>query len=140
MASSRHLARQVVMQSIFADDFLVSDLEKANRIFDSLAFEYGFDAKTLDFSRAMLRGILEHRQELDETISLHAPSFPLEKIAKVDLAVLRLGAYELFYHKKEDVPAVVAINEAIEIAKEFGGDNSAKFVNGVLNAIMKSEL
>lgn len=80
--------------------------------------------------------VLPHMSTIDEQIALAAPEWPLPKISKVDLAILRLAAYELMVEKKE--PPKVVIDEAIELAKSFGNDSSPKFVNGVLGTILKS--
>jgi ADP-ribose pyrophosphatase YjhB (NUDIX family) len=85
----------------------------------------------------LLKGTLARRADLDLVISKAAPEWPLERIAPVDRNVLRLGLYELLFSDREKVPAKVAINEAIELAKSFGGENSGRFVNGVLGAVYK---
>ncbi len=84
-----------------------------------------------------LKGVIERKQDLDLVIEKAAPEWPLERIAPVDRNVLRLGLYELLFSDREKVPAKVAINEAIELAKSFGGENSGRFVNGVLGAVYK---
>jgi ADP-ribose pyrophosphatase YjhB (NUDIX family) len=85
----------------------------------------------------LYRGVIAKRSELDEIITKAAPDWPLEKISVVDRNVLRIGLYELLFSDRSEVPAKVAINEAIELAKSFGGENSGKFVNGVLGAVYK---
>ncbi len=138
MLSKRHLVRKVVMQVLFVTRFSDKSSKKYDVVlFDDLAFEYGFSQVNLDYARSLLDGILKNTKLLDEKIKMHAPSFPLDKIAKIDLSILRLGTYELIHGEKYKIPKIVAINEAIELAKEFGGEKSAKFVNAVLNAIMK---
>lgn len=87
------------------------------------------------FSESLIRGVLEHVEEINGTITQYAPEWPLEQITIVDRNVLRIGVFELKFSK--DVPPKVAINEAIEVAKSFGGDSSGKFVNGVLGAIYR---
>jgi transcription antitermination factor NusB len=84
-----------------------------------------------------LKGVLARAKDLDLVIEKAAPEWPLERIAPVDRNVLRLGLYELLFADREKVPAKVAINEAIELAKSFGGENSGRFVNGVLGAVYK---
>lgn len=87
-------------------------------------------------SAGPIKQILGALPRLDRAIQVAAPEWPVDKIAKIDLAILRLAAYELLVEKSQ--PPKVVIDEAIELAKEFGGDNSAKFVNGVLGTILKS--
>lgn len=132
MASYRHLARTCVMQTIFNIEFHDQDhRETLDRIIDEFApklSEREFAYKTLD-------GILENKDDILRTITEFAPEWPIEKIAKIDRAVLEIGIYEVVY--SQEVPPVVAINEAVEIAKEFGDNSSPKFINGVLSNVMK---
>lgn len=85
----------------------------------------------------LLDGILQKQKELDLVIEKAAPEWPIDRISPVDRNILRLGLYELLFADRKEVPAKVAINEAIELAKQFGGDNSSKFINGVLGAVYK---
>lgn len=132
MASYRHLARTCVMQTIFNIEFHDQDhRETLDRIIDEFAPKLGereFAYKTLD-------GILENKDDILSTITEFAPEWPIEKIAKIDRAILEIGIYEVVY--SQEVPPVVAINEAVEIAKEFGDNSSPKFINGVLSNVMK---
>lgn len=89
------------------------------------------------FMERLLEGVLGKRSELDLVIEKAAPEWPIDRISPVDRNILRLGLYELLFADRSEVPAKVAINEAIELAKQFGGDNSSKFVNGVLGAVYK---
>lgn len=143
MLSQRHLARQICVQAIFAENFLSGmsmnfdfDLQISGLIKNS---SKKIDDKTMRFLKNLYIGVKENLEAIDEKIQLHAPSFPIEKISKIDLTLLRLGTFELAFGEKLDIPKVVAINESIELAKEFGGEASGKFVNAVLNAIMKDE-
>ena len=86
----------------------------------------------------MIKGVLENREKINEIIIKTAPEWPLEQINLVDRNVLRIGIYELLLGKREEVPPKVAINEAIELAKSFGGETSGKFVNGVLGTIYRA--
>lgn len=97
--------------------------------------QFAPDFSDQGFSEAIIRGIMEHQQDIDATIVKYAPEWPLEQITIVDRNVLRIGVYELLF--APDVPPKVAINEAIEVAKGFGGESSGKFVNGVLGAIFR---
>lgn len=133
--SNRHLARTIAMQSLFLWDFQgkqEKDLEKISKgIFINFAPQFndqGFVAK-------VIKGVMKHLAEIDTYITKYATEWPLDQITIVDRNILRIGVYELVFD--EDIPAKVAINEAIEIAKAFGSQSSGKFVNGVLGAIYK---
>src|SRR5271163_5116829 len=84
-----------------------------------------------------MKGIADHIKDIDIIITKAAPEWPLEKIAVIDRNILRIGLYELLYADPEEVPPKVAINEAIELAKNYGGPNGARFVNGVLGTIYR---
>ena len=131
MASYRHLARIAVMQTLFSYEFrngkIAPDLE-------SNCEEFADKLTDLTFARQLLNGILEHQAAIRVIISKEAPEWPIDRIAPIDLVVLEMGTFEIMFSK--DVPPVVAINEAIEIAKVFGDLNSSKFINGVLSTIM----
>lgn len=131
MASYRHIARIAVMQTIFAYEFRGGDPLKILR---STLQEYAEKMKDISFAENLLKGTLEKKSELLKIIQVDAPEWPIEKIAPVDRAILELATYEILY--SEDVPPIVAINEAVEIAKSFGDTNSPKFVNGVLSTVM----
>lgn len=133
--ANRHLGRMIVMQSLYQWDFRgrdVAELESALR-HNMAEFAADFDDKP--FVENLTNGVLEHQPEIDRIITKYAPQWPLEQITLVDRNVLRIGIYELKY--SNDIPAKVAINEAIELAKTFGGESSGKFVNGVLGAIFR---
>jgi len=121
------------MQTVFAHEFRGGD---AHTI-----LEYNFKHRATDdkvdnpYTQLLLTGVLNHHQEIKNMIQEHAREWPFEKIAPVDRAILEIGVYELAFAK--NVPPLVAVNEAIEIAKKFGGENSAKFINGVLSSIMQ---
>ena len=99
--------------------------------------EYGPGLEDPAFVWQLVRGVKEHLPQIDKIIEKAAPEWPLEQITIVDRNVLRIGLYELLYSKKEEVPPKVAINEAIELAKSFGGESSGKFINGVLGTVYK---
>ncbi len=133
--SNRHLARTVAMQSLYERDFHGSD---AANLDDLVARNLGEFAPGLDdkgFAKELVDGVLDHQKTIDGLITKYAPAWPLDQITIVDRNILRLGVFELKF--SESVPSKVAINEAIEIAKTFGGESSGKFVNGVLGAIFK---
>jgi N utilization substance protein B len=135
--ANRHLARSVVLQTLFewdttqAEDALTPDILKRN------VEEFGGDDTDRPFMEALLQGVLAKKEDLDLVIAKAAPDWPLERIAPVDRNILRIGLYELLFADRAQVPAKVAINEAIELAKIFGGDSSGRFVNGVLGAVYK---
>lgn len=136
--SNRHLARTIAMQSLFLWDFDGSDNSKLEEIVHGVFenFAPSFDDK--GFVQNIIEGVIEHRQEIDRYITKYATEWPLDQITIVDRNILRIGVYELIFNP--DIPAKVAINEAIEIAKAFGNESSGKFVNGVLGAIYKDVL
>ena len=100
-------------------------------------FGPGLEDVNKDFIRTLVHGVLEHRSSIDQIIEKAAPEWPLDQITMVDRNVLRLGLFELLYGNKEEVPPKVAINEAIELAKNFSGESSGKFVNGVLGTVFR---
>lgn len=133
--SNRHLGRTIAMQTLYEWDFnkqRESDLTQAAKE-NVEKFAPGFDDSS--FTIGLIKGTLKHLKEIDAFITKYAPEWPLEQITVVDRNILRIGVYEL--HFAPDIPPKVAINEAIELAKTFGGESSGKFVNGVLGAIYK---
>ena len=99
--------------------------------------EFAPNKSDTPFMEKLLDGVIQKKGELDLVIEKAAPEWPIDRIAPVDRNILRLGLYELLFSDRKEVPAKVAINEAIELAKQFGGDNSSRFVNGVLGAVYK---
>ncbi|MFZ3043707.1 MAG: transcription antitermination factor NusB [Minisyncoccia bacterium] len=135
--ANRHLARSVVLQTLFEwDTTHVSDTD-AKAILARNVSEFGGDDVDQPFMDSLLLGVLAKKADIDLVIEKAAPEWPLERIAPVDRNILRLGLYELLFADRSQVPAKVAINEAIELAKTFGGDSSGRFVNGVLGAVYK---
>ncbi|PIP24653.1 MAG: transcription antitermination factor NusB [Candidatus Nealsonbacteria bacterium CG_4_9_14_0_8_um_filter_36_17] len=134
--SSRHLSRSIAMQSLYEWDFSgkKTDLEK---IVERNLKEFGPGLEELSFTWQLVTGVVEHLEEIDKIIEKAAPEWPLSQISIVDRNVLRIGLYELLYEDKTAVPPKVAINEAIELAKSFGGESSGKFINGVLGTVYK---
>jgi len=134
--ANRHLSRSIVMQTLYEWDFWdnkksIEDVLKKN------IEEFGAGMSDVDFVRELVSGVFEHLEDINKTIEKYAPEWPLKQITVVDRNVLRIGVYELLYGDNKNVPPKVAINEAIEMAKTFGGDSSGKFINGVLGAIYK---
>jgi N utilization substance protein B len=134
--ANRHLSRSIVLQSLFEWDFRAQSGE-TKVIIDRNAKEFAPGLADVSFSEELMLGILAKREDIDAIIVKAAPEWPLEKISPVDRNVLRLGLYELLFADRVEVPAKVAINEAIELAKTFGGETSGRFVNGVLGAVYK---
>ncbi len=135
--ANRHLSRSVVLQTLFEWDFRSCVVDDARESLVRNATEFAPNAGDLPFMDELLRGTIERKNDLDLVIEKAAPEWPIDRIALVDRNVLRLGLYELLFADREKVPAKVAINEAIELAKSYGGENSGRFVNGVLGAVYK---
>lgn len=132
---NRHLARTLAMQSLFAWDF---NGKQSGALQEAIQDNFRNFAPNFDdqgFVENLVDGVAKNLQAIDERIMQYATEWPLDQITVVDRNILRIGVYELLYDEK--IPARVAINEAIEIAKTFGGETSGKFVNGVLGAIYK---
>ena len=134
--ANRHLSRSVALQSLFEWDFR-SKKDQLKEITKRNVGEFAPGMDDTDFIYALVLGVLDNIDEIDRLIVESAPDWPLEQITNVDRNVLRLGIFELKYARADDVPPKVAINEAIELAKTFGGVSSGKFVNGVLGTIYK---
>lgn len=134
--ASRQLGRSVVLQSFYEWDFYGQKNDFIPIIERNLK-EFAPGLNEPEFVWRLTQGIIDHLEELDKIIVKAAPEWPLNQISIVDRNVLRLGLYELLYADKKEVPPKVAINEAIELAKNFGGPNSGKFINGVLGTVYK---
>lgn len=138
MASNRHLGRIVALQTLYEQEFRSECGDTSFVIDDVLSRNIARYSETIedkDFIISLTKGVAEKQAELDAMLGPLAPEWPIEQIARMDRIVLRIGLYELQYQK--DVPPKVAINEAVELAKGFGGDNSSKFVNGVLGTAFR---
>lgn len=135
--ASRHLSRSIVMQSLYEWDFFGKKPEALEKIVEKNIKEFGPGLEDTSFVWQLIKGIVEHLPQIDKIIEKAAPEWPIEQISIVDRNVLRIGLYELLYANKEEVPPKVAINEAIELAKTFGGESSGKFINGVLGTVYK---
>ncbi len=141
--ANRHLSRSIVLQTLFEWDFLPIEKKKdssSDEIKEALKrnlkeFAPGLEDDNFVFS--LLEQILKKRVMIDEIIEKAAPDWPIDKISVVDRNILRVGLTELLFGDRKEVPPKVAINEAIELAKTFGGENSGKFINGVLGAVYK---
>ncbi|HEX8974212.1 MAG TPA: transcription antitermination factor NusB [Patescibacteria group bacterium] len=135
--ANRHLQRSIAMQSLFEWDFQGKHDEMVAEIIDHNVEEFAPGLGEHEFVAALVNGTLSNRPAIDALIEKCAPEWPLEQVTVIDRNILRLGIYELMYGNYEEVPPKVAINEAIELAKTFGGESSARFVNGVLGTIYR---
>jgi len=136
--SSRHLSRTIVMQSLYEWDFKDEDSGRLKKIVDHNIIEFAPGIKDGKFIYDLAKGVIDNLEEIDKLIQKYAPQWPIDQITMIDRNVLRIGVYELVFY--ESTPSRVAINEAIEVAKSFGGESSGKFINGVLGAIYKDIL
>lgn len=136
--SNRHLSRTLAMQTLYQWDFSGYKDEEVGEMIRFIREEFAPDFDDHDYVENTVRGIVENRDKIDRQLELFAKDWPVNTMTVVDRNVLRIGVFELVHN--EDIPSKVAINEAIEIAKAFGGDTSGKFVNGVLGAIYKDRM
>ena len=134
--ASRHLSRSIAMQSLYEWDFSSrkGDLEK---IVEKNIKEFGPGLEDQSLVWQIVTGVVKNLLKLDKIITKAAPEWPIDQITIIDRNILRIGLFELLYGSKEEVPPKVAINEAIELAKSFGGESSGKFINGVLGTVFK---
>ncbi|MFA7141825.1 MAG: transcription antitermination factor NusB [Candidatus Paceibacterota bacterium] len=132
--ATRHISRSIVMQSLYEWDF-----GKMKQDLMSLAHknteQFGAGLEETAFIFELAEGVLKNRETIDKIIEKTAPDWPLSQINLLDRNILRIGIYELLYEDKDAVPPKVAINEAIELAKNYGGENSRRFINGVLGTV-----
>ena len=135
--ANRHLSRSIAMQSLYEWDFKGKEPKQLKDIVNNNIKEFGPGIEESDFIWQIVNGVVENLSKLDKIIEKSAPEWPLDQITIVDRNVLRIGLYELLFGKREEVPPKVAINEAIELAKTFGGESSGKFINGVLGTVYR---
>jgi N utilization substance protein B len=146
MASNRHLSRVVAFQTIYEWEFLNNrmtekrctgyDPEDIKPVLDRNYAEFEKSIDNRDFIDEIVNGVILNCEKIDKIIVPAAPEWPIDQIALVDLIILRIGIFELLFSR--EVPPKVAINEAVELAKTFGGENSSKFVNGVLGTVYRA--
>jgi len=134
--ASRHLSRSIAMQSLYEWDFNGKHEELSSIVERNIA-EFGAGLEEPAFIWDLALGVQGKIEILDAIIEKTAPEWPIPQINPLDRNILRLGIFELLYSNKENVPPKVAINEAIELAKNFGGESSRKFVNGVLGTVYR---
>ncbi|MCX6746310.1 MAG: transcription antitermination factor NusB [Candidatus Parcubacteria bacterium] len=133
--SNRHLSRTIAMQTLYQWDFNGQKEGSLDSLLEYNTKEFAPGFNDEGFTKHLVEGVMKNIKEIDELIRKYATEWPLEQITIIDRNILRLGIFELKYDP--DIPSKVAINEAIEVAKTFGGESSGKFVNGVLGAIYK---
>ena len=140
MASNRHLGRIVALQTLYEFEFRTQSEDTSVDVKEILARNLGRYETAIEdtkFVEALVKGVLKEQSDIDAKIQPIAPDWPIEQIARIDRNILRIGVYELL-HQADVVPPKVAINEAVELAKAFGSDNSSKFVNGVLGTAYRT--
>ena len=139
MASNRHLGRIVALQSLYEYEFRHTDENPVDMstVVQRNLERYKDDIGDTQFVSDLTNGVVSHQDELDAALQPLAPDWPLMQVARIDRNILRIGLYELL-HEQDMVPARVAINEAVELAKSFGSDNSSKFINGVLGTAYRT--
>lgn len=134
MASNRHFARILVMQTFYEwqqrEELNVKDIIKRH------LEKHEFEENNLKFIHKLVEGVKANMDEIDKVITVSAPEWPIPQIAQVDLSILRLAIFELLFD--DEVPPKAVINEAVELAKAFGGENSSKFINGVLGTVFRN--
>jgi N utilization substance protein B len=130
MAGGRRKARSIALQALYEIDSVQHDPEETLK---NLREELKLSEETFKFAGELVNGVVRYKEKLDAQIHRYAPAWPIEQIAFIDRNILRLAIFEILIDNK--IPVKVAINEAVELAKNFGGDSSSKFINGVLGAI-----
>lgn len=147
MASNRHLSRIVAFQTMYEWDFLqrncAEDLAPTTEMHEGMVpildrnyNEFAGSIESREFIDNLVWGVMDNAEKIDSILRPAAPEWPIDQIALVDLIILRMGIYELLF--TSEVPPKVAINEAVELAKAFGGENSSRFINGVLGTIFRA--
>jgi len=134
--SARQVGRSIVLQSLYEWDFYSQKVELSDILERDLQ-EFAPEFEESDFTRTLIAGVISKIEVINEVIKKAAPEWPLEQITIVDRNILRIGLYELLFADRTETPPRVAMNEAINLAKAYGGLNSSKFINGVLGAIYK---
>ncbi len=141
MASNRHLGRIVALQTLYEYDFRTEAGDQnfdLNEVLKRNINRYAETVEDTDFIRHLVEGVVKNASLLDSELQPVAPEWPIDQIARMDRIVLRIGLWEL--KNETDVPPKVAINEAVELAKAFGGENSSRFINGVLGTLLKQSI
>lgn len=140
MASNRHLGRIIALQTLYEEEFR-RDCNDSDFVLEEVLARnikrYAEMVDDRDFIEELVKGVKAKQDELDAVLQPIAPEWPIDQIARMDRIILRIGAYELLFGK--NVPPKVVINEAVELAKGFGGENSSKFINGVLGTVLRQK-
>lgn len=139
MASNRHLGRIIALQTLYEQELRVDSGDESfdvNKVLDRNIDRYKDQLDDIDFIKKLVAGVTKNASALDAELQPVAPEWPIDQIARMDRLVLRIGLWEL--ENEADVPPKVVINEAVELAKAFGGDNSSKFINGVLGTLLRN--
>lgn len=140
MASNRHLGRIVALQTLYEYEIRIQSNDETadiDGILERNISRYDSAIEDTSFVKKLTRGVVDEQANIDEILQPIAPDWPIDQIARVDRNILRIGVYELLF-MKDLVPPKVAINEAVELAKAFGSDNSSKFINGVLGTVLRT--
>ena len=140
MASNRHLGRIIALQTLYEEEFRLDSDDKdvdLQAVLERNVARYKDMVDDVAFIEKLVAGVSKQSAALDATLQPVAPEWPIDQIARMDRIVLRIGLYEL--ENDHDVPPKVVINEAVELAKAFGGDNSSKFINGVLGTLLRQK-
>lgn len=140
MASNRHLGRIIALQTLYEREFRRDCNDKSFKLDEVLKRNIGRYQKMVDdqdFIERLVNGVATREQELNDILQPVAPEWPIDQIARMDRVVLHIGLYELLF--ESGVPPKVVINEAVELAKAFGGDNSSRFINGVLGTVLRNQ-
>ena len=140
MASNRHLGRIVALQTLYEYEFrsqVESNPVPVDEILDRNIERYESAIEDKKFVSELVNGVIKVEKDLDAALQPIAPGWPIDQIARIDRNILRIGLFELL-HRQDAVPPKVAINEAVELAKAFGSDNSSKFINGVLGTAFRT--
>lgn len=138
MASNRHLGRIIALQTLYEQELRQEAGDASldvSQVLERNIARYREMLSDVEFIRQLVAGVIKNAAQLDATLQPVAPEWPIDQIARMDRIVLRIGLYEL--ENEADVPPKVVINEAVELAKAFGGDNSSKFINGVLGTLLR---
>ena len=130
MTGTRHKARMLALQALYEVD---SVARRPEIVIERLLTEADLSQEISEFSRDLVSGTVKNREEIDRSIQKFAPAWPVEQLAIVDRNILRLAIFEILFDNK--VPVKVVVNEAVELAKTFGSESSAKFINGVLGSV-----
>jgi len=130
MKGARHKAREIALQVLYEIDAVEHSPESA---IDHILSTNEVTSDIIDFVRVLVNGVIQNREELDQNIRDFAPAWPLNQISIIDRNILRLAIFEILHDNK--IPVKVAINEAVELAKTFGSNNSSRFINGVLGSV-----